>query len=371
MTIIEPAPRPLVDVVAIMQLPPPVNGLSLVNEEMGKRLADAGRLAALWDIAPPVGKSGVFGALARGWRVLVAAFRLVFRRPRGVRILYMPCDGGTGLLFNIVLALTARCLGLELWMHHHSFAYVDRRSVLFAVLMVAAPRGALHIGLCKDMISRLSVQYARQWSRAQARQHVLPNAFVFRTAKTSRQNRPAGPIQLGHMSNLTVDKGTVSFLDLVLAAHVRGLDVEGRLAGPIVDPEIETALAERAALLPGRLTWVGPVYGQAKSAFLNSLDAFVFPTRYANEAQPLVLLEALAAGAPILSIERGCIGCDHRESPGLTAPANEFQQAALDWIARNLVNRSGRAAARHMAYDRSELLSREAEASLSALLAMR
>jgi glycosyltransferase involved in cell wall biosynthesis len=370
MTTLERA-RPSLDVVAIMQLPPPVNGLSLVNGEMSKRLADAGRLAALWDISPPLSKSQILGALARSWRVLVAAFRLVVRCPSGVRILYMPCDGGSGLFFNVVLALTARCLGLDLWLHHHSFAYVDRRSVLFSMLMTVAPRGALHIGLCKDMISRLSAQYARQWSRAEARQYVLPNAFVFRTTRPSRWNRPAGPIQLGHMSNLTIDKGSVTFLDFVLAAHARGLDVEGRLAGPIVDREVEKALAERAALLPGRLTWVGPVYGQAKSAFLSSLDAFVFPTRYANEAQPLVLLEALAAGTPILAIERGCIGCDHVESPGLIAPADEFQQAALEWIAGNLVTTSARRAAKRRAFNRSDLLSREAEDSLSALLAMR
>lgn len=356
------------DIVAILQMPPPVNGLSAMNAAIAARLAAAGRLAATWNTAPSPGHKGPAAILDRTGRVAIAAVRLIFSRPRGCRILYMPCDGGAGLLFNIGLALIARLLGLVLWTHHHSFAYVDRRSPLFALFLKASPRQALHIGLCGDMLSRLKARYPTEWKAAEVHDHVLSNAFAVAAAQFEAPSACATRIRLGHLSNLTVDKGAVAFMDLIEAALARGLDVEGVLAGPMADPDVETAFAERSPRLSGRLTWTGPVYGEAKAALLTGLDAFVFPTRYANEAQPLVLLEALAAGAPIATTKRGCISCDHAESPGLTSAEDKFQAEALDWVQTALATPEQRRAIRSAAHARSMALRQEAEASLAALL---
>jgi glycosyltransferase involved in cell wall biosynthesis len=56
-----------------------------------------------------------------------------------------------------------------------------------------------------------------------------------------------------------------------------------------------------------RLDYVGPIYGDAKDTFFSDLDVFIFPTGYFNEAQPIVLYEAVAAGALVISVDRGAI----------------------------------------------------------------
>jgi len=57
------------------------------------------------------------------------------------------------------------------------------------------------------------------------------------------------------------------------------------------------------------------------------MSAFVFPTR--NEAQGLVLLEALASGTPVVAYGRCCISGDMGQTGGLLVPVGaSFEKMA-------------------------------------------
>ncbi len=51
----------------------------------------------------------------------------------------------------------------------------------------------------------------------------------------------------------------------------------------------------------------GPVHGKEKYALLASSDVFVFPTYYPPEGHPWVIVEAMAAGLPVISTDQGAI----------------------------------------------------------------
>ena len=61
-----------------------------------------------------------------------------------------------------------------------------------------------------------------------------------------------------------------------------------------------------AAVANGCVFYDGPVYDRRKESFYDSIDVLVFPSRYANEAEPVVVIEALGAGAPVAAA-RGCV----------------------------------------------------------------
>lgn len=322
-------------VVAIVQLPPPVTGLSSVNQQMVAELAGSGKLKTVVNVAPPVGARGIGKQLARLGLTAGAAGTLNRARRDGATSLYMPSDGGPGMIWNIALVGLARLLGYRVWVHHHSFAYINRRSWLMWLQLWLAPSGTRHLVLCDTMLAGLERRYPTVWSRRGHSGSVLGNAFLVPTLDTPTPR--GGPLVIGHLSNLTVEKGAVRFIELFRAAQAEGLDLRARIAGPIGDAETQQAIEAAARDHGDSFEWLGPVYGGEKTRFYESIDAFVFPSDYANEAQPLVLLEALAAGAAVLASERGCMTCDHANSPGLIASSAEFQDRALVWLRESVV----------------------------------
>jgi glycosyltransferase involved in cell wall biosynthesis len=116
--------------------------------------------------------------------------------------------------------------------------------------------------------------------------------------------RTRGLQRVGFLSNLLPTKGIDRFLDLAREIASDGLKAE--IAGPFPDEETRKYVMERIAMMP-HVTYHGALYGRAKTEFLRHIDLFVFPSRYMNEAEPLVLYEAMAEGLPISATSRGCV----------------------------------------------------------------
>lgn len=53
--------------------------------------------------------------------------------------------------------------------------------------------------------------------------------------------------------------------------------------------------------------FVGTVTGEQKKKFLKDANVFVFPTYYPMEGHPWAIVEAMAAGLPIITTDQGCI----------------------------------------------------------------
>lgn len=352
--------------IAVAQMPPPVTGLAVMNSAMVQAFTAAGLGCEIANVAPRPDAVGAQKKVGRVMRVAHAGAALVRQRIGGVRTLYMPSDSGAGIVFNIGLMLLARGLGYRIWIHHHSFSYLTRRSVLTAALLGLAPRGTQHIALCGSMLDRLNAVYPQEWDGRGHQGQVVSNAFILDIDDAPPQR--GDKVTLGHLSNLTAEKGAVRFVDLFMKLRSEGLDIAARMAGPVGDGDTTAAIERAKAAYPADFEWIGPVYGEAKAAFYRSIHAFVFPTRYVNEAQPLVLLEALASGAAILATDRGCIGCDHQGSPGLVADDADFDLAAERWL-RDLCETRAFDRLRQDALEAARRAKAEAVEQLASLLA--
>ena len=118
-----------------------------------------------------------------------------------------------------------------------------------------------------------------------------------------RVDPPRGnhPPTIGYLGRLDIEyKGLDLLVDgLGRAVHEHGADLRLRICGP--DDRGDARRLERMVALRGltsRVELVPPAEGTARVRFLESLDAFVHPSR--SEGVPMGVLEAMATARPVV-----------------------------------------------------------------------
>lgn len=273
-------------------LPPPVHGFSEINRRMLARL-QLSSLVQVFDVSPS--DNG-------GLRLFKLFFKFVGSAANAKGgALYLPLSGGLRQLVDVCFAGISLLCGLRVFLHHHSFGYINHQP-FYARLVLRLLRKSVHIVLCEQMGDLLCSQYSIPTENIR----VISNAAFLNDANhPSRVADHKGKFVLGFLSNITAAKGCFDFIELVEAASANGLDVEGLMAGP-VQAEIKEVF-NQAIQNVACIKHVGAVYGEDKSQFFAEIDVLVFPTRYANEAEPVTIWEAMGAGVPVISLSRGCI----------------------------------------------------------------
>jgi glycosyltransferase involved in cell wall biosynthesis len=234
-------------------------------------------------------------------RVLRGLICLIRMRRLEDGVLYMSISGGLGQVYEILFLLLARLRRMRVYLHHHSFAYLDQQSWLTWVLVTVAGSACTHITLSPGMAARLQTQYS--WAH---RVFPISNAVFF--ADCWLRSAPARSClkTIGFISNISAEKGIFEFLDLVALCEKAGLHLRARLAGPFQDSETESKVRQQLEKLH-TVEYVGPQYGDDKKLFFDSIDVLIFPTRYVNEAEPLIIHEAMQRALPVIAYGRGCI----------------------------------------------------------------
>jgi glycosyltransferase involved in cell wall biosynthesis len=135
---------------------------------------------------------------------------------------------------------------------------------------------------------------------------IVPNGVdLSRFAGTARPRPPSnGPFVVGRLSSLRAGKIPPDWIRT--AASFPLADTRFVIAG---EGALRRVLEEevRALGLENRFTLPGHVSRETVPALLASFDVFCYVTSTAVECHPLVLLEALAAGVPIVAEARGGI----------------------------------------------------------------
>jgi glycosyltransferase involved in cell wall biosynthesis len=303
-------------------LPPPTHGCAVITRLMADRLKATADVRVI-AISPDSLEKTWRYHVQRLWRVSKGLSALIWRRHGDDDCLYLAAAGGAGVFYDIAFATVARLFHYRLFVHHHVFSYINRSRSLTAVFFHLAGPDAVHICLCDCMGSQLKQRYA-------GIQHVkvVSNAAFMEPPDTNRSER-TGAFRIGFLSNLIPDKGVDTVFELFRRLRRENRSIELIVGGPIVGASVQLLIDSAIREFGSAFDYRGRVLGPDKARFFDDINVFVFPTRYANEAQPLVVLEALRAGKPVIATARGCIADDLPKAAGAVFPEHEFIDASL------------------------------------------
>jgi glycosyltransferase involved in cell wall biosynthesis len=224
-------------------------------------------------------------------------------------VAYLPVSQSTiGFLRDSFFMLPAWIVGASVVLHLHGGnfkTWYNSRSFLMRAYVRMVFRRVSYVAVLGE-----SLQHLFDGLIASHRIAVVSNGIDWPAVhKPTRETHKPRRFRILHLSTLSRLKGAPDLLAAVpLVLKVRQ-DVEFIFAGPWLHEEdrreAEAFVAQHG--LSDHVEFTGPVNTvEYKRSIYSSGDLFVFPG-IQQEGQPLVVLEAMASGLPVLFTDRGCL----------------------------------------------------------------
>lgn len=292
-------------------LPPPIHGMSAMNKAIFDQLLIDGIQIDMINTAPNSLNKNLFTRLSRLPTLAAGLFQLLFLlSTQKSKTVYISLSGGWGLLYDLLMVFFARLFRSKIIFHHHSYAFLIKPKKLSAILFRLSGDSAIHIVLCDKMAIDIMAKYAVKNCI------VMSNIASMPVLQNGKERTKLSTI--GFIGNITIEKGGHLVIKLAKEIAHNKWPIKFIVGGPCPDSELEISL--KKAVKDGILDWLGPIYNKKKDNFLKAMDVMIMPTQYPNEAEPLVVWEALGSGAPVIAYARGCIPSQITNDAGSVVP---------------------------------------------------
>jgi glycosyltransferase involved in cell wall biosynthesis len=320
-------------ILVIGPIPPPFHGVSVAMDAVLKSpLREKFRLCHL-DLADRRGIEHVdkpdlhdVVLFLKQWGRLIT----LLRRERPA-VAYLAISQSTiGFLRDSFLMLPAWIAGAHVVLHLHGGnfkTWYESRSSLMRLYVRIILRRVSYVAVLGESFRRLF-----EGLIASNRVAVVPNGIDWPAVQKPAQKRHnPHRHRILHLSTLSRLKGALVLLAAIPMVLKVRQDVEFIFAGPWLNEEDRREAESFIALhrLSGHVVFAGPVSTlEHKRSIYSSADLFVFPGLQ-QEGQPLVVLEAMASGLPVLFTDRGCLRDTVIEGEcGLEVRSNDPQHLA-------------------------------------------
>lgn len=312
--------------IAIGVYPPPVTGQSS---------AFLNFVDSFLPEAKRINVSGGVSGLSKFKKLLVYIFliaRMPFLRHENI---YYSLNSGAGLYLDFALLGICKILSKRIVLHHHSYGYINQKNKHVEKITKMMDGHDLMIFLSKRMSDDFKKVY-----RHQVPSLSLNNIFQYPNDVIPCRPTSRHTLNIGFISNITVDKGFLFFCDLMESAVLlSSSNCKFMIAGDFNDEESRLRFESLSDLAKSRIEYFGSIYGEKKSDFLSEIDLLLFPSIYKNEAQPLVIIEALLYGVMVISTDVGTIPELLGKSGGHIFRIDDFMSNTLSLIDK--LNKSG------------------------------
>ncbi|QNF32319.1 glycosyltransferase family 4 protein [Adhaeribacter swui] len=292
----------------ILHLPPPIHGAALV----GQYIQESALINQTFDTTfirlstsqklEEIGKGGLQKVYAL-FKVQAKVFRALKRK--NYDLCYMSINShGPGFYKDLLIVFLLKLFKKKIVYHFHNKGILFEQHKIF--------HKYLYRFSFKDTRSIILSKYLYPDVKAYVKEKdifYLPNGIPgpsFKEPKLVEQERTSSLCRILFLSNMMAAKGVYVLLEACKLLKVQGLKFECHFVGSWFDiskEEFQDYLVHEN--LTEEVLAHGGKYGAEKFNFFYDSDIFVHPTL--DDCFPLVLLEALSTGLPIVASEEGGI----------------------------------------------------------------
>jgi glycosyltransferase involved in cell wall biosynthesis len=239
----------------------------------------------------------------------LARFFLLFLTRRIDAVILTPASKGYALYKDCVFIFVASFLFHRkpiLWIHGNSVLNYNQLHWLTKQLISRSFRQAN----CFVVTSEFLKNRCACWAPPQ-RIHIIPHGILEALQYSSKAKATSSYYVLNvlYFANLIREKGWIVTLEAAAEILKVRKDFRFVFCGTWW-PSADEGIARDLLLQMGIQEWVefrGPTFGEDKKRAFTEADIFVFPTFFPIEAFPIVTLEAMEAGLPIITTARAGI----------------------------------------------------------------
>lgn len=289
-----------------LKLPPPQTGATTINSyvfesELLERSFECRRLGVSY--AKSVSDLGSLN-LGKLWIFFSTFFRflynLIFHRPK--LIYFQPSIFEFPYLRDLTFILIGRLFRVKFLLHLHGkgISEVATKSKFKLFLY--------KLGFSRQFIIVLSNIQIKDIALSNPKLvYIVPNGIqCISGINLTKEASTFSPFRFLFLSNLIKSKGILNLLEASKILKSQGrdfiIDIVGG-NGDITKEEIEAIINQMG--LSSCIFLHGAIYGKEKFKYYESANAFVYPTT--NDALPLVILEAMQFGIPVIATKEGAI----------------------------------------------------------------
>jgi len=344
---------PIVSICAVAQTPPPIHGQSAMNRLL---LDGSYRRVRLLHVRMAFSEK-IEEVAEFQWSKIAHLFSVTARviwiriRFRAPTLYYPPASPNmVPFLRDCAILISTRWMFRRTVFHFHANGISELYPRLRFPLKLLYRLAYSNPDLC-ICLTRHGTADARHFGSREIA--VVPNGIpdVVRDGKRAMRNEGGVPTIL-FLAAVSREKGAGVFLEALSILVSRKLAFRGVVAGPFLSAAEERDLRALAASrdLDDRISWSGPLEGDAKWAMYGGADIFCFPSHYSSETFGLVLVEAMMFSLPVVSTHwRGIPDVVADGTTGFLVPthdpvavADRLEQLLNDRVLRETMGAAGR-----------------------------
>ena len=280
----------------IAALPEPTTGQSTANKKIYEEISKESEIKLI-NTSPKTTKKNFFYHSNRILSHLIAIKSIILAQK--LRNVYTVYESGHGIIYNKIIFFFTRMKGGRIILHHHTSEHTIAESKRFKSLIDKNSKNITHIFLSKSM----EHDFFRNYGNASS--IVINNSSLIKITTPLLHKNICEKITIGYISNITIEKGIANIYNIIAKLVENNVNFDFILAGPVTDEKSHDVIKKCASIAGEKFKYLGKVYGSSKDDFFESIDLLVFPSEYKYEAQPLVILEAISRGIPVLSSKIG------------------------------------------------------------------